>query len=83
MDDDWNDYIEQFKEDLEVAYVGITDSNIIFFKREIDRFKQFLVRTVSNYSSYIGNNTFFIENELIKGSSTGVTAVVKSFNPNT
>ncbi len=83
MHDDWNDYIEQFITDIEIAYAGITDSNILFFKRELDRFKKYLVVGVNEYNSYVGNNTFFIEEEILRGSTSGVTAIVKSFNPNT
>jgi len=83
MHDDWFDYIDVFKNEMEIAYAEITSSNIVFFKRELDRFIQFLILTVGQYSSYIGNNTFFIGGEIVRGSTTGSTAIVKSFNPNT
>lgn len=83
--DDWFDTISDFSDEIDIICDKVNDPNdpnIQFFKRELNRFKQTLLDLISPLNSYVGNNSFFISDEIVKGVESGTTAVVKEFNPN-
>lgn len=83
MHDDFSDYLQDLIDDIETAYAGITNGNIVFFIREIKRFRDYLIIEAASFQNYYGQAGFFIPNEKIKGADSGATAIVKHFNVNT